>query len=152
MKLSIILIIIISYIYICLIPSQIKAENRDDNKEIAVVVNPQNPIKHLTAREVSDIFLSRRRTFPSGEPALVLEQNLDGYLREKFFHLLNGMTLKRLNAYWVRLQFSGEVQPPPVIADNIAMRNVVSNNRYAIGYMDYQYVDQSVSVILILTD
>ncbi|MBF0412573.1 MAG: hypothetical protein HQK70_07675 [Desulfamplus sp.] len=152
MKTSIYFIFLFFYLFISLLPSQSLAGNTDNVKEIAVVVNPENPVKNLTSKEISDMFLSRRRTFPSGDPVMVLEQDRDSSLREKFFRLLNGMTLKRVNTYWVRLQFSGEVQPPPVMSNNIAMIDAVRNNRHAIGYVPSEYVDESVHVILILKD
>lgn len=120
--------------------------------EVAVVVNRENPVQSLTPRQVSDMFLGRRRTFPSGGSVLILEQDRDCSLREDFFRLLNGMTLKRLNAYWARLQFSGEVQPPPVLPDTMAVLEAVRNNPTAIGYMDSASVDLSVRVILRLKE
>lgn len=153
MKISITLIFYFLYILFLLIsPNLSIAQDDEQIREIAVVVNAANKVEHLTSKQISEIFLSRRRTFPSGEPVVVLEHDWNSSLREKFFRLLNGMTLKRLNAYWVRLQFSGEVQPPPIMPDNIAMRNAVSQNRNAIGYMPSEYVDQSVHVVLILKE
>ncbi|MBF0228635.1 MAG: hypothetical protein HQK63_03460 [Desulfamplus sp.] len=143
-------IILFFYCSIFFSPSISLAESEEDIKEIAVVVNPKNPIVSLTSKQVSDIFLSRRRTFPSGETVMVLEQERDGAIREKFFSLVNGMNLKRLNAYWTRLQFSGEIQPPPVMSDSTAMKNVVKDNVNAIGYLPSKYVDESVRVILLL--
>jgi hypothetical protein len=81
---------------------------------------------------------------------MVLEQEWNGAIRERFFLLLNEMNLKRINAYWVRLQFSGDIQPPPIMSDSIAMRDAVQKNRHAIGYMPSKYVDESVRVILML--
>ncbi|MBF0259559.1 MAG: hypothetical protein HQK62_12100 [Desulfamplus sp.] len=133
-------------------PSETAAENKDVSNEIAVVVNPQNKVENLTSRQISDIFLARSRTFPSGEAVMVLEQKWNGALREKFFHLLNGMSLKRINAYWARLQFSGEIQPPPLMPNDIKMRDAVRKNRNAIGYMATEYVDESIRVILILRE
>ncbi|MGD9733710.1 MAG: hypothetical protein AB7U45_16165, partial [Desulfamplus sp.] len=132
MKTSITLIFLLFYtLFLLFLPENSKAQSGEEIKEIAVVVNPANKIGNLTSKQISEIFLSRRRTFPSGESVVVLEHDWNCSLREKFFRLLNGMTLKRLNAYWVRLQFSGEVQPPPIMPDNIAMRNAVSQNRNA---------------------
>lgn len=121
-------------------------------EEIVVIVNNTNPGTLLTSREVSDIFLGRRRTFPSGEPVLVLEQERDSFLRREFFKRLNGMTLKRLNAYWARLQFSGQVQPPPVMPDSKRVIEAVGDNADAIGYVNSSSVDDSVRIVLRLKD
>lgn len=120
--------------------------------EIAVVVNKENPVDSLTTKEVSDFFLSRRRVFPSGDAVLVIEQQRDSKLRDIFFRLLNGMTIKQLNAYWARLQFSGEIQPPESLPDNKAVLEAVQKNRNAIGYVDATSLDNSVKIILRLKE
>lgn len=120
--------------------------------EIAVVVNKENPVESLTAKEVSDFFLSRRRAFPSGDAVLVFEQQRDSSLRESFFRMLNGMTIKQLNAYWARLQFSGEIQPPESLSGNIDVLESVKKNRNAIGYVDAASLDNSVKIILRLKE
>lgn len=120
--------------------------------EIAVVVNTENPVDSLTTKEVSDFFLSRRRVFPSGDAVLVIEQQRDSKLRDIFFRLLNGMTIKQLNAYWARLQFSGEIQPPESLPDNKAVLEAVQKNRNAIGYVDATSLDNSVKIILRLKE
>ena len=120
--------------------------------QLAVVVNPQSEIKTLTKRQISDIYMGRRRTFPTGEAVMILEQGQSSAIREHFFRLLNGMSLKRLNAYWARLQFSGAVQPPPELPDSQTVRELVGNNKDAIGYIEASQVDDSVRVILLLKD
>lgn len=122
-------------------------------EEIAVVVNINNTVKSLTSREVSDIFLARRKIFPSsGEVVFVVEQPQNSKLREEFFRLLNRMKLNQVNAYWARLQFSGDVQPPKALSNSQSVIKFIKNNRYAIGYIDAGSVDASVHVILNLKD
>ncbi|MBF0228396.1 MAG: hypothetical protein HQK63_02195 [Desulfamplus sp.] len=120
--------------------------------EIVVVVNLNNPVNSLTPKEVSDLFLSRRRTFPSGEAVILIEQERNSFLREKFFYLINKMTVRRVNAYWARLQFSGEVQPPEYLPNSQAVLEVIRKNTNAIGYVDFANVDDSVRVVLHLKD
>lgn len=119
---------------------------------VAVVVNSRNPVMELTKREVSDIFLGRRHTFPVGNPVIVLERNSSSKLKKIFFNLLNGMNLKRLNAYWARLQFSGRVQPPISISSDHRLLEIIQQNEAAIGYMNASSVDDSVRVVLNLDE
>lgn len=123
--------------------------------EIAVIVNPNNPVSVMTAREVSDLYLGRSRSFVLDEqkiPAAVYEQPQDSTLRESFFRALNGMNLKQLNAYWARLRFSGEVLPPMTLPDSRLVLDAVSRNRGGIGYIDAALVDTSVKVVLRVRD
>lgn len=123
--------------------------------EIAVIVNPNNPVSAMTAREVSDLYLGRSRSFVRDEQKLlaaVYEQPQDSALRESFFRLLNGMNLKQLNAYWARLRFSGEVLPPMTLPDSQLVLDAVGRTRGGIGYVDAALVDGSVKVVLRLKE
>ncbi|SLM28821.1 conserved hypothetical protein [Desulfamplus magnetovallimortis] len=131
--------------YLCFTGTGISAD-------ISVIVHPDFPIQALSSREVSDIYLGRLRALPSGNNILILEHEQDSYLRENFFRLLNGMTLKRLNAYWARLQFSGAIQPPPILQNSKEVVAIIKNVPSAIGYVDTNIVDGSVRVILHLKD
>lgn len=120
--------------------------------DVAVIVNLDNPIDAMTSTQVADFFLGRTRMFKSGIDAMILEHPRDSQLREEFFRRINGMSIKQLNAYWARLQFSGEIQPPPTLKDSRAVLESVRKNRNAIGYIDAGLVDNSIRVVLRLKD
>ena len=120
--------------------------------EVVVIVNLDSPVQALSVRQVSDFYLGRTRDFPGGHGALIVEQTREARTREDFYRSLNGMSLKQLNAYWARLQFSGEIQPPRVAGDSRAVLNYVRANGAAIGYVDAAVVDASVRVVLRLKD
>lgn len=123
--------------------------------EIAVIVHPNNPVAAMSAREVSDLYLGRSRSFSVDDrrlPAAVYEQPPDSSLRENFFRSLNGMNLKQLNAYWARLRFSGEVLPPMTLPDSHMVLEAVGRNRGGIGYVDSTVADGTVKVVLRLKD
>lgn len=121
--------------------------------DIVVIVHPDNPVRNLSPKQVSDLYMGRSRHFLLGEDqtpqaASIYEQPADSSVRETFFRLLNGMSLSQLNAYWARLRFSGEVLPPATAADSKAVLETVSRNRNAIGYVDAAAVNDSVKVVL----
>lgn len=119
--------------------------------EIVVIVHPESPLKSLSAKEVSDLYLGRNKII-NGERIVVLDLTGSHPLRASFFHLLNGMDLSRLNAYWARLQFSGDTQPPPQLNSPQAVAETVSRNRMAIGYVYAAQVTQSVHALLKLKE
>lgn len=125
--------------------------------DIAVIVHPDNPLPSMTPREVSNLYLGRTRSFVATDgrnplPASIYELPADNPLREVFFHTLNGMDIKQLDAYWARLRFSGEVLPPPVLPDSRSVVDAVSRKRNAIGYVDAAAVSASVKVVLRLKE
>jgi len=120
--------------------------------DLVVIVHPDNPMTRISRKDVSDMFLGRQRTFPTGDPALVLEANRNSSIRETFFLRLNGMAIKRLNAYWARLQFSGNVQPPPEMENSQAVLEAVRRHQNAIGYINAGILDDTVKSVLRLKE
>jgi ABC-type phosphate transport system substrate-binding protein len=120
--------------------------------DIAVVVHPDCPVQSLSQKEVSDLYLGRSRAVAGGEKLWVLDQMGDSPLRERFYLQLNGMDLRRVNAYWARLQFSGDTQPPKPLADSRQVINTVAGNRLSIGYIDATQVTDRVRVVLRLPE
>ncbi len=118
--------------------------------EIAIIAHRDSPLQSLTASEVSDLYLGRSRSLSADSARLLAlyEHPSDHELRARFFHRLNGMTLKQLNAYWARLRFSGAVLPPDTLPNSRAVVEAVGKNRVAIGYVDASAVDISVKVLL----
>jgi hypothetical protein len=120
--------------------------------EIVVVVHPDSKVQALSQRDVSDLYLGRTRSLGSARLALVLDHPRDSVLRREFFNRVNGMDIGRVNAYWARLQFSGDALPPAAVRDDRSVLDVVRRQRDAIGYVDAAHVDDSVRVVLRLKD
>jgi ABC-type phosphate transport system substrate-binding protein len=120
--------------------------------DVVVVVHPNSPLKQLTAVEVSDLYLGRIRSIRDGQRLTVLDQSRDSPLRARFFSLLNGMDLHRLNAYWARLQFSGDTQPPASLPDSQTVIELVRRDPLAIGYIDAAAITAAVRPVLILKE
>jgi ABC-type phosphate transport system substrate-binding protein len=120
--------------------------------DVVVVVHPHSPLKQLTAVEVSDLYLGRIRSIRDGQRLTVLDQSRDSPLRARFFGLLNGMDLHRLNAYWARLQFSGDTQPPASLPDSQTVIELVRRDPLAIGYIDAAALTGAVRPVLTLKE
>jgi hypothetical protein len=119
--------------------------------EIVVIVHPESNLRSLSTQQVSDLYLGRLRAI-DGTSVQLLDLADDTSLRMRFFKSVNGMDLPRVNAYWARLQFSGNVLAPLQIANPDALREAVSRNRRAIGYIDASQVTPQVRAVLALKD
>lgn len=120
--------------------------------DIVVVVHPESPLRQLSPQEVSDLYLGRVRSIQGSERLLILDQPRDSELRSRFFQQLNGMSLRSVNAYWARLQFSGVSQPPFPLPDSQAVIKTVHHNRLAIGYVEALSVTGDVRPLLTLKE
>lgn len=120
--------------------------------DILVIVHVDSPLQQLAPQQVSDLYLGRQRSTASGERLQVIDLPRNSELRSRFFSSLNGMSLRSVNAYWARLQFSGDSQPPIPLPDSSAVLAVVRNNRLAIGYVDAGEATAGVRTVLTLRD
>src|SRR5882762_5128715 len=84
---------------------------------LVVIVNPAIGVQHLSRREVTDIFLGRYRTFPSGASALPIDLDVSSTARRQFYLLLAHKDSSDMGSYWARLTFSGKISPPFAVSD-----------------------------------
>ena len=121
--------------------------------DIAVIVHPDNPVQSLTMRQTAELYLGRVRTFGSGQYALVIDQGRDDPLRGRFFKDISGMSIGQVTAYWSRLQFTGQVQPPRNLEGDAAVLDFVRRNPTAIGYVSsLSAADVQVKTVLVLRE
>lgn len=121
--------------------------------EIAVIVHTDNPVQSLTVRQTAELYLGRVRTFDTGQYALVIDQGRDDPLRGRFFKDVSGMSVGQVTAYWSRLQFTGQVQPPRSLDGDAAVLDFVRRNPTAIGYVSsVPPQDAKVKTVLVLRE
>lgn len=114
-----------------------------------LVVNAANPIRALTKPEAVALFTGRAGSFPGGFAAEPYDQGNDS-VRASFYQALTGMDLARINSYWARLRFSGQIQPPQRIGNDLEMARVIRGNTRAIGYLTAMPNDPALRVVLIV--
>lgn len=120
--------------------------------DIAVVVNPENVLQTMSRKEVINLFLGHHTVFPSGSPALPLDQPMSSVERTTFYKSLTGKTAAQINAHWARLIFSGRATPPRVAPDASTIIAMIAENRNAIAYMDSSHVNSLVKVVLTISN
>lgn len=115
-----------------------------------VVVSAKSPRTVLTRKEVLALYTGRIRTLGDGSPATPLDQRSDGAAREAFYRALTGMDIARINSYWARLHFTGQVQPPAAIGDDADVIQRLMADPSAVGYLTRKPADASLRVVLSL--
>lgn len=117
-------------------------------ENIYVVVSAQSPVRALTQKDVLALYTGRTRTLPTGEAATPLDQQRDGELRADFYQALTGMDVARINSYWARLHFTGQLQPPQALQDDAAVISRLRTDPFAIGYVSREPQNSSIRVVL----
>jgi len=115
--------------------------------QVAVIVNPKNPMASMTADQVSGIFLGKSNTLPSGGTAMPIDLPDSAATRELFYTKATGKSTAQVKAAWSRLVFSGKATPPKELGSSADVKKFVASNPDAIGYIEKSAVDSSVKVV-----
>lgn len=118
--------------------------------DVYVIGHANTEVSTLSKSQVADLYLGRTRTLPSGEFALVFDQPRDSQIRERFFKAVANMPLTQVNAYWSRLMFTGQVQPPIQLPSDQSILEVVGRNASAVGYVTQSPKEKNVRVLMVL--
>ena len=121
--------------------------------EIAVVVHPDCPVESLQLDDVKRIFNGKLRQFPSSGILLSTYDMPDkSALFSRFYMRLYGVDAQRMSRRRAAYLFSGQGSIPKVVGDEAAMKTAVSSGVMAIGYLDVNAVDDSVKVVMTLSE
>ncbi len=116
--------------------------------EVVVVVSAKSPVSKLTTTQVARIFLAKASTFPGDGTAVPLDQAEGAAVRNEFNSKVTGKDASQHQAYWSKLIFAGDGQPPRVVSGDEQVKRALANDPNAIGYIDIGAVDGSVKVLL----
>ena len=117
---------------------------------VAIIAHPSNPLAGITQEQLARIYLGKTREFPNGAPVTALDLREGSTARIKFYKAVTDKSETALKAYWSKLLFTGKAQPPKEMNDDESVKEWVSKNPDALGYVDGKVLDKSVKVLLIL--
>ncbi|MEJ2670285.1 MAG: hypothetical protein P8077_08605 [Gammaproteobacteria bacterium] len=115
-----------------------------------VIVNPENPVNHLSLHEVKTIFMGRLRQLPETNQIIeVLDQAHTSLTFKTFYMDIIDINLSKLARYRASYVFSGQGTLPTELTDHQSIRQHVAQHNESIGYIDSQYVNDTVKVVFI---
>ena len=112
----------------------------------SVIVNKSNTTT-LTQKEVSKIFLGKKKSFSNGNIVVPLALEDGNSVRVIFNKSITNKNESQLKAYWSKLVFTGKGTPPKKISTEADVVKLVSENPATIGYVDSGSVNDSVRVL-----
>lgn len=115
---------------------------------LAIIVNPNNPIKAMTANQVKAIFLGQMKNFPSGKQAIPIDQTVNSTARVEFYSKVIRKSEVQLKSYWSGITFTGKAQPPAQGGNDKQVKELIAENPSMLGYINAEEVDDSVKVVL----
>lgn len=133
------------FIFLLLLASAALAES-----DIIVIAHSRNEMGELTRKQIADIYMGRITSLPNGSIPLPLDYQGDSEVRTRFYQSITGKNMAQINAYWARLSFTGQANPPRRLADKAAILQVVEKNQDALGYVDSLAVEFKVTPLMTL--
>jgi ABC-type phosphate transport system substrate-binding protein len=115
---------------------------------VVAVVSAKSTVTTLTKSQVADIFLGKVSRFPNGVQAVPIDQAEGSAARDEFYSKFLGKTSAQIKAFWSKIIFTGRGQPPKEMQNSIEVKKRIVGDPAAIGYIEEQFVDSSVRVIL----
>ncbi|WP_235039923.1 substrate-binding domain-containing protein [Vreelandella profundi] len=114
---------------------------------IVLVAHPDVATNGLNTDTTRAIFAMRQRTWPSGQAVQVFVLNNNDPVHARFAKEHLAVYPHQLQLAWDRMVFSGTGQAPNLVSDQEEMRERVATTPGAIGYLEREYLDDSVQVI-----
>lgn len=104
---------------------------------VGIVVSPQNPVKSLTKAHLMDIFAGKINSWKVLGGA---DKEINLYTRDK--------SSGTRAVFWKMALGKGEISPKAnFVVSNGAMKSVVANDPYGIGYVSVGYIDSTVAPV-----
>jgi hypothetical protein len=114
--------------------------------ELVVVAGSQSPITSLTENEVRQLFSGQLRSI-GGQRVQPLDLTATDNNRETFYRSLMGRSPDQMRAYWTRLIFTGQGQPPREVSNARELATLATSSPEYIGYLPASEVSNNLRII-----
>jgi ABC-type phosphate transport system substrate-binding protein len=122
------------------------AASADD--DLAVVVNKTNTVDNLTKAQLCKIVLSQQATWPGGKKVTVVLRAPGQPDRKGVLRSVCGMGEDDFTTHQMQASFNGDAgSPPKVVATDEAVRDTVSAQPGAIGFLQTADVNDTVRTV-----
>jgi ABC-type phosphate transport system substrate-binding protein len=112
-----------------------------------LVAHPDVQTTRLTRDTTRAIFAMRQRTWPDGQAVRVFVLSNDSAVHGRFAKERLAVYPHQLQLAWDRMVFSGTGQAPTRVYSQVEMRERIASTPGALGYLEREYLDDSVQVI-----
>ena len=115
--------------------------------QVAVIANKSVPESSVSSSKLSDIYSLRLKTWSNGSAIVPVTFKSDNEDSQKFFNSLGKSTME-MKKLWMKLQLTGEGQPPVGVGSDDEVLSKVASTPGAIGFVSADKVNGSVKVLL----
>lgn len=116
------------------------------SEPIAVIVNKNNEISEISAKDLDFFFSKKKHTWPGGKKAIPIHREFGSDERDIFNRIVHGKSSNKIKRYWLDMQVKG-VRPPMTQPSDSSVKAMVVRIPGAIGYINLSKVDDTVKII-----
>ncbi len=118
--------------------------------QLVIVSGRDSAIAELSRAQAERLYLGRTTTLPDNTVVTLIDLP-PGADRDRFYFELIGKNPVQTRAYWSRQVFTGRALPPRQAASVDELRQWLSEDRHAIGYLRAELVGTDLRVLLQVT-
>lgn len=119
------------------------------NAQVAVIANKSVKAEKINKTELLDFYTSDVKKWEDGQKVYVFDLELKGNLKKDFYAFI-GKSPSRMKSIWMKKMLSGDGDPPPAMKSESEMLKKVENTKGAIGFINYENVNNNVKVLKII--
>lgn len=120
--------------------------------ELAIIGHPDSDTGVIDSHNAKKLFLGDRKAFPSGLHATPVNHAKGSPDRKEFFALVMNMPEKSYKRHWKRKIATGTMSAPAELKSHDEVLRSIANTPGSIGYIDASKVDDSVKVLMTVSD
>ena len=130
-----------------LIFNNASAQSGELPNTIVLIAHPSVGTQVINQDTARAMFAMRQRTWSNGQAAQIFVLTNRDPVHSQFTKEQLGVYPHQLQLAWDRMVFSGMGQAPNRVRDQEEMREQVARTPGALGYLEREYLDESVHVI-----
>jgi ABC-type phosphate transport system substrate-binding protein len=116
--------------------------------DVAVIVNPLNPVESISSVELRKIFTGEKQSWSGNQPVFVVVRAPEAHEREVLLLRVLHMTESEYKQHWVKKVYSGEARREPLaIMSNGMQLEAVRAEKGGIALISLQDVHPGVKVL-----
>ena len=118
-----------------LLAGSISTEVIAGDNQVVVVANKYSQIRKLSKEQVQYLYTGKMTDIGNGSVIIPLDVSGDDGVKKDFYKFLLNTSPQKMSAYWAQLVFTGQATPPHKVYNESSVLQIVSKNKYAIGYV-----------------
>ncbi len=115
--------------------------------QVAIIANKSVPAASISAAQLTDIYFLHTKTWSDRKAIYAVTLKTDNETSQKFFKTI-GKSSMEMKKYWMKLQLTGEGQPPDGYSSDEEIVSKVASTPGAIGFVSADKVSDNVKVLL----